>query len=161
MRKLTFALSVALLATVLVPAAVSAAWPVASRSSYVSTWYSSGHPAIDIAAPQGTRVVPIGNGTVVFAGWKSNCGGYQVWVRNHDVYSAYYHEPHQRARRPGRHRPDDHPGARRPDRLRDRAAHPRRGLDARSVGVRLPPGQSLALHRQGLLRAASVHVRST
>ena len=91
MRKLTFALSVALLATVLVPAAVSAAWPVASRSSYVSTWYSSSHPAIDIAAPQGTRVVPIGNGTVVFAGWKSNCGGYQVWVRNHDVYSAYYH----------------------------------------------------------------------
>ena len=91
MRKLSLAASVALFAAIVIPATASAAWPVAYRYSYVSTWYSSSHPAIDIAAPSGTHVVPIGNGTVVFAGWKSNCGGYQVWIRNRDVYSAYYH----------------------------------------------------------------------
>jgi len=91
MRKLSLAASVALVAAIVIPSTASAAWPVATRSSYVSTWYSSRHPAIDIAAPSGTHVVPIGNGTVVFAGYKANCGGYQVWVRNHDVYSAYYH----------------------------------------------------------------------
>jgi len=91
MRKLSLAASVALFAAIVIPSTASAAWPVATRSSYISTWYSSHHPALDIAAPSGTHVVPIGNGTVVFAGWKSNCGGYQVWIRNRDVYTAYYH----------------------------------------------------------------------
>ena len=32
------------------------------------------------------------SGRVVFAGWKSNCGGYQVWVSHGGgLYSAYYH----------------------------------------------------------------------
>jgi murein DD-endopeptidase MepM/ murein hydrolase activator NlpD len=69
-----------------------ASWPVASRSSFVSQWYHSTHRAIDVAATSGTRVVPIAGGRVVFAGWKSNCGGYQVWVSHgNGVYSAYYH----------------------------------------------------------------------
>ena len=92
MRKLSLAASVALFAAIVIPSTASAAWPVATRSSYISTWYSSHHPALDIAAPSGTHVVPIGNGTVVFAGWKSNCGGYQVWVSHgNGLYSAYYH----------------------------------------------------------------------
>ena len=92
MRKLTFAASAALIAAIVIPATVSAAWPVASRSSYISTWFSRSHPADDIAADAGTRVVPIGNGTVVFAGYKANCGGYQVWIKNRrGIYTAYYH----------------------------------------------------------------------
>ena len=70
----------------------SASWPVASRSSYVSQWYRSTHRAIDVAAARGTRIIPIRSGRVVFAGWKSNCGGYQVWVyHGNGLYSAYYH----------------------------------------------------------------------
>jgi len=51
-----------------------------------------GHVAIDNAAHSWTRIVPIRSGKVVFAGWKSNCGGYQVWVSHgNGLYSAYYH----------------------------------------------------------------------
>jgi len=81
-------LTVALAATV--PAAAN--WPVISQASYVSQWSSSGHKAIDIASKTGSFVVPISSGTVVFAGWKSNCGGWQVWVNHgNGIYSAYYH----------------------------------------------------------------------
>jgi murein DD-endopeptidase MepM/ murein hydrolase activator NlpD len=32
------------------------------------------------------------SGRVVFAGWKRNCGGYQVYVAHgNGLYSAYYH----------------------------------------------------------------------
>jgi len=65
---------------------------VASRSSYISQAYHRGHRADDIAAPRGTRILPIYSGRVVFAGWKSNCGGYQVWVyHGNGLYTAYYH----------------------------------------------------------------------
>src|SRR5262245_2180915 len=90
MRRLTLALTVALLAAIVIPATVSAAWPVASRTAYISQRASRHHPAIDIAAHKGSRVVPIASGTVVFAGYKSNCGGYQVWIRNRrGIYTAY------------------------------------------------------------------------
>jgi murein DD-endopeptidase MepM/ murein hydrolase activator NlpD len=70
----------------------TAAWPVASRDSYLSRGYSSSHRADDIAVARGTRIVPVGSGRVVFAGWRSNCGGYQVWVSHGDGrYTAYYH----------------------------------------------------------------------
>jgi murein DD-endopeptidase MepM/ murein hydrolase activator NlpD len=70
----------------------AASWPVASGSSYVSQGYHSYHKAYDLAAPGGSRIVPIRSGKVVFAGWKSNCGGYQVWVSHgNGLYSAYYH----------------------------------------------------------------------
>jgi murein DD-endopeptidase MepM/ murein hydrolase activator NlpD len=83
---------VALLAAIVIPATAFAAWPVASRSSYVSQFASRHHPAIDIAGRAGTRIVPVRSGRVVFAGYKSNCGGYQVWLSNgHRLYTAYYH----------------------------------------------------------------------
>ena len=92
MRRLTLALTVALLAALVIPATVSAAWPVASRTADISQRASRHHPAIDIAAHKGSRVVPIGNGTVIYAGYKANCGGYQVWIRNRrGTYTAYYH----------------------------------------------------------------------
>lgn len=76
--------------TAVLPAAAS--WPLATRSAYVSQFYHSTHRANDIAAAWGTRIVPIRSGTVVFAGWKSNCGGYQVWVyHGNGLYTAYYH----------------------------------------------------------------------
>ncbi|HYK96194.1 MAG TPA: M23 family metallopeptidase [Candidatus Dormibacteraeota bacterium] len=92
MRKSIRALVVALAATLILPAAVFAYWPVATTGSYVSQWFSSRHPAEDIASYAGTRVVPIRSGKVVFAGWRNNCGGYQVWISHgNGLYSAYYH----------------------------------------------------------------------
>jgi len=92
MTKTIRALAVALAVAISLPTVAQAAWPVASRTSYISQWYRSGHRAIDIAATGGTRVVPIRSGTTVFAGWRNNCGGYQVWVSHgNGLYSAYYH----------------------------------------------------------------------
>ena len=87
---LALGLAVLLLAVVALPAGAS--WPVASRDSYRSQGYHTGHRANDVAADKGRRVVPIRSGTVVFAGWKSNCGGWQVWINHgNGLYSAYYH----------------------------------------------------------------------
>ncbi len=54
------------------------AWPVAG--GYISQYSHYGHPAIDIAGDYGTGIRAAAGGTVVFAGWKSNGGGYQVWI---------------------------------------------------------------------------------
>jgi murein DD-endopeptidase MepM/ murein hydrolase activator NlpD len=92
MRNLPRALLAALIAALILPSVVMAYWPVATTSSYVSQWYHDGHYGIDIAAPSGTKILPMKYGVVVFAGWKSNCGGYQVWVSHgNGLYSAYYH----------------------------------------------------------------------
>jgi murein DD-endopeptidase MepM/ murein hydrolase activator NlpD len=69
----------------------SLAWPVAG-SYYISQYFWSGHPAIDIAASYGTPVVAATGGKVIFAGWKNNCGGYQVWLSHgNNFYTGYYH----------------------------------------------------------------------
>ncbi|HUQ43258.1 MAG TPA: M23 family metallopeptidase [Candidatus Limnocylindria bacterium] len=92
MRRSIRAIGAALIVALVLPVAVLASWPVANRSSYVSQGYHSYHKADDIASYSGTRVVPMRSGKVVFAGWKSNCGGYQVWVSHgNGLYSAYYH----------------------------------------------------------------------
>ncbi len=50
------------------------------------------HSGIDIAAPEGSRIVAAAAGTVIFAGWKANGGGYQVWVSDgNDLYTGYHH----------------------------------------------------------------------
>src|SRR5438132_2351220 len=91
-RALLAALAVAFILPTALPTAVSAHWPIASRYSWVSQYYWSGHPAVDIAAPSGTRIVPIRSGRVVFAGWRNNCGGYQVIVSHgNGLYTGYYH----------------------------------------------------------------------
>ena len=92
MRKLTRAITAALVVAIVLPASVTAYWPVGTRSSYVSQWSSSRHRALDIAAPYGSRIIPVRSGTTIFAGYKNNCGGYQVWVSHgNGLYSAYYH----------------------------------------------------------------------
>ncbi len=65
-------------------------WPVAG--GYISQYFHYGHYAIDIAADYGTRVMAAASGTVIFAGWKNNGGGYQVWIAHgSNLYTTYNH----------------------------------------------------------------------
>ena len=92
MRKSIRAIAAALVVALVLPVATMAAWPVANRYSWVSQGYHSYHKADDIASYSGTKVVPMRSGRVAFAGWKKNCGGYQVYVSHgNGLYSAYYH----------------------------------------------------------------------
>jgi murein DD-endopeptidase MepM/ murein hydrolase activator NlpD len=66
------------------------AWPVAG--GYISQYYHYGHYGLDIAADSGTRVLAAGGGSVIFAGWKNNGGGYQVWIAHGSgLYTTYNH----------------------------------------------------------------------
>ncbi len=65
-------------------------WPV--PGGYISQYFHYGHYAIDIAADRGTRVLAAASGTVIFAGWKNNGGGYQVWISHgSNLYTTYNH----------------------------------------------------------------------
>src|SRR5262249_6769128 len=67
-------------------------WPVVGGNNYISQYYHYGHYAIDIAADYGSRVRAAGSGTVIFAGWKSNGGGYQVWIAHgSNLFTTYNH----------------------------------------------------------------------
>jgi murein DD-endopeptidase MepM/ murein hydrolase activator NlpD len=92
MRRSIRAIAAALVVALVLPAIVAAGWPVANRYSWVSQGYHRTHRADDIASYSGTPIVPVRSGKVVFAGWKGNCGGYQVWVSHGSgLYTAYYH----------------------------------------------------------------------
>ena len=110
----------------------------AGRSSAAATTSAStsttATTAIDIAGDYGSPVVAAAGGRVIFAGWKSNGGGWQVWISHGSgLYTTYNHMsgvavgdgPVGRAR-PAR-RPD------RRERLGDRSAPPLRGLDAAAM----------------------------
>jgi murein DD-endopeptidase MepM/ murein hydrolase activator NlpD len=67
-------------------------WPVVGGDNYISQHFHYGHYGLDIAADYGSRVRATGAGRVVFAGWKSNGGGYQVWVAHGSgLYTTYNH----------------------------------------------------------------------
>jgi murein DD-endopeptidase MepM/ murein hydrolase activator NlpD len=67
-------------------------WPVIGGNNYISQYYHYGHWAIDIAATYGSKVVAAAPGKVIFAGWKSNGGGYQVWISHgSNIYTTYNH----------------------------------------------------------------------
>ena len=67
-------------------------WPVVGGGNYISQYAHSGHIALDIAADYGSPVVAAAGGRVVFAGWKSNGGGYQVWISHgNGLYTTYNH----------------------------------------------------------------------
>ena len=50
-------------------------WPVGGT---ITQAFSAAHPALDIAAPCGTPLIAPASGTLVYAGWKNNGGGYVV-----------------------------------------------------------------------------------
>lgn len=65
------------------------AWPAAG---YISQYFHYGHPALDIAGDYGTPIRAAAAGKVLFAGWKSNGGGYQVWIAHGSgLYTTYNH----------------------------------------------------------------------
>ncbi len=67
-------------------------WPVIGGGNYISQYYHYGHWAIDIAAQYGSEVAAAASGRVIFAGWKSNGGGWQVWISHGgDLYTTYNH----------------------------------------------------------------------
>jgi murein DD-endopeptidase MepM/ murein hydrolase activator NlpD len=67
-------------------------WPVIGGGNYISQYFHYGHEAIDIAAEYGSKVVAAASGKVIFAGWKSNGGGYQVWISHGgNIYTTYNH----------------------------------------------------------------------
>ena len=68
----------------------SFAWPVPGGT--ISQYFHYSHPAIDIAAPYGSRVFAAAGGSVTFAGWNDNGGGYQIWVAHGSgLYTTYNH----------------------------------------------------------------------
>ena len=92
MRNSIRAIAAALIVALVLPVAVQASWPVATRSSYISQGWHTYHRADDVSAAKGTPIVPIRSGKVVYVGRKSNCGGLQVYVKHaNGLYSAYYH----------------------------------------------------------------------
>jgi murein DD-endopeptidase MepM/ murein hydrolase activator NlpD len=67
-------------------------FPVVGGNNYISQYFHYGHWAIDIAADYGTTVRAAAAGTVTFAGWKNNGGGYQVWIAHGSgLYTTYNH----------------------------------------------------------------------
>ena len=67
-------------------------WPVVGGGNYISQYFHSGHYGLDIAADYNSTVRAAASGTVIFAGWKSNGGGYQVWVAHGSgLYTTYNH----------------------------------------------------------------------
>ena len=66
------------------------AWPV--PGGYISQYFHYGHYGVDIAATYGSAIVSPRAGTVVFAGWKDNGGGYQVWIyHGNGLYTGHHH----------------------------------------------------------------------
>ncbi len=66
------------------------AWPTSSR--HISQYYHYGHYGIDIDGSTGNPIYAAAGGTVTFAGWKSNGGGYQVWISHGSgLYTTYNH----------------------------------------------------------------------
>jgi len=66
------------------------AWP--APGGRISQYFHYGHYAIDIDGSTGDRIVAAASGTVTFAGWKSNGGGYQVWISHGSgLYTTYNH----------------------------------------------------------------------
>jgi murein DD-endopeptidase MepM/ murein hydrolase activator NlpD len=63
-------------------------WPVPSGS--ISQYYHAGHLALDIAAPYGAQVSAAQSGTVTWAGWRNNGGGYVVSIDHGNGMSTVY-----------------------------------------------------------------------
>ncbi len=68
------------------------AWPVSGGGNYISQYFHYGHYGLDIAADYGSSVGAPLAGRVIFSGWKSNGGGYQVWISHgNGIYTSLNH----------------------------------------------------------------------
>jgi murein DD-endopeptidase MepM/ murein hydrolase activator NlpD len=66
------------------------AWPTSSR--HISQYYHYGHYGLDIDGSTGDPIYAAAGGTVTYAGWKNNGGGYQVWIAHGSgLYTTYNH----------------------------------------------------------------------
>jgi murein DD-endopeptidase MepM/ murein hydrolase activator NlpD len=66
------------------------AWP--APGGHISQYYHYGHYGLDIDGSTGDSIIAAASGTVTFAGWKSNGGGYQVWIAHGSgLYTTYNH----------------------------------------------------------------------
>ncbi len=71
------------------PAATGAlVWPVPAGS--ISQYYHAGHLALDIAAPYGSQIVASQGGTVTWAGWRNNGGGYVISIDHGNGMTTVY-----------------------------------------------------------------------
>jgi murein DD-endopeptidase MepM/ murein hydrolase activator NlpD len=64
------------------------AWPVVGGS--VTTYFSSAHLAIDIAAPYGATAMAADAGVVTWAGWRTNGGGLVVAIDHGNGITTLY-----------------------------------------------------------------------
>lgn len=73
------------------PAATGAlVWPVPAGT--ISQYYHAGHLALDIAAPYGSQIVAAQSGTVIWAGWRNNGGGYVIQIdHGNGMQTVYNH----------------------------------------------------------------------
>ncbi len=66
------------------------AWPLAGGK--ITTYYSSYHKALDIAAPAGSPVMASAAGVVTWAGWKNNGGGLVIAIdHGNGIVTLYNH----------------------------------------------------------------------
>ena len=70
------------------PASGALVWPVPAGS--ISQYYHSGHLALDIAAPYGSQIVAAQGGTVTWAGWRNNGGGFVVSINHGNGMTTVY-----------------------------------------------------------------------
>ncbi len=63
-------------------------YPVNSRNFTQKFWY--GHPAVDIALPEGSPVLAADTGTVTYAGWNNYGYGYLIVVNHGNGYETFY-----------------------------------------------------------------------
>ena len=119
-------------------------WPTQRATTSASTSTTATTRSTSTATPA-TRSGRPPAGTVIFAGWKNNGGGYQVWIAHGSgLYTTYNHMSSVVGRaRPAR-RPRPARGADGRDRLRDGLAPPLRGLEGPDL-ERRPPRQPARL----------------
>jgi murein DD-endopeptidase MepM/ murein hydrolase activator NlpD len=70
------------------PAPTALVWPVPAGS--ISQYYHAGHLALDIAASYGSQVVAAQSGTVTWAGWRNNGGGYVISIDHGNGMTTVY-----------------------------------------------------------------------
>ncbi len=72
------------------PATGRLLWPVPGGS--ISQYYHAGHLALDIAAPYGSQIIAAAGGTVTWAGWRNNGGGYVIQIdHGNGMQTVYNH----------------------------------------------------------------------